>query len=40
MEYFAFERNEHVQVCVDVHTFGGEILRAFTIVLLPGEGNG
>ena len=38
--YTAFERDEHVQVCVDVQTFRGEILRPFAIVLLPGEGNG
>ena len=37
--YIAIETNENVQVCVDVWSYRGEILRPFTIVLLPGEGN-
>ena len=38
-EYIAFERDEQVQVCVIVQTSRGGILRPFTIVLFPGEGN-
>ena len=37
--YFAIEKYKKVQVCVDVWSYRGEILRPFTIVLLPGEGN-
>ena len=39
--YFAFERDENIQVCADVETFSGEILRPFTIILaqIPPIGN-
>ena len=38
LEYTAYERNEQVQVCVGVISFGG-ISRPFTVALLPEEGN-